>query len=369
MTAAAGTVKVAAVHAAAPFLDLDAGVRQVCDLIAEAGAAGAQLVAFPETYLPGYPAWVWSHPPGQAMALFGALYANAVQLPGPASDAIAAAAGAAGIWVVLGVDEKAGGTLYNTLAYYSPNGNLVAAHRKLQPTCAERTVYGRGDGRDVFVVDTGFARVGGMICSEHTIDLQTYALATLGEQLHVAAWPANDALPAYPDPDGFNDYAVTLSRGYAIRNQCFVVYTQGRVSAEMADHLALPHGPRPRVGGGLAGFIGPDGSWCGPPDRGDQPLVYAELELSRIALAKYVHDTVGHYARPDVFTFGVRRDGRDALTTQRVAAVPSVFTPLAEPTGGDAFAHPETILAAQPGSEHGFQHGSEHGFQHGFQHS
>lgn len=188
-------VKAAAVHAAAPFLDLEAGVEQARGFIAEAGANGAQLVAFPETYLPGYPYWVWSHTAKYAAPLFAQLFHNSVELPSAASDAIADAAKRAGVWVVMGMDEKDGGTLYNTLAYYSPQGRLVSRHRKLVPTNAERTVWGRGDSRDVFVIDTGFGKLGGLICFEHSMDLSAYALAALGEQIHVAAWPHDQRHP------------------------------------------------------------------------------------------------------------------------------------------------------------------------------
>ena len=340
------TVKVAAVHAATPFLNLAGGVEQACGFIHTAGQAGAQLVAFPESYLPGYPSWVWSHTPKHAAPLFEELYNNSVQLPGPASDAIAAAAREVGLWVIIGVDEKDGGTLYNTLAYYSPNGNLVARHRKLQPTNAERTVWGRGDGRDVFVVDAGFARVGGLICSEHTMDLSCYALATLGEQIHVAAWPPNDVTHAYPDAAGFDHYSLTLSSAYAIRNQCFVIVCQGRITPEIVERLGIEGPEAPSVGGGVTGFMGPDGRWIGEPNRDDEAVVYADFDLDAIAFAKYFTDGVGHYARPDVFSFGINRAGQQPLSNQRVVRSASTFAPIVEPAGGDGYRYPETILTA-----------------------
>ncbi|HEU4359935.1 MAG TPA: carbon-nitrogen hydrolase family protein [Mycobacterium sp.] len=345
--------KVAAVHAAAPFLNLDAGVEQTCNFIREAGQAGAKLIAFPEAYLPGYPYWIWSHTPKHAAPLFEELYANAVELPGPASDTIAAAAHEADIWVVMGMDERAGGTLYNTLAYYSPNGNLVARHRKLQPTNVERTIWGRGDGRDVFIVDTDFGRVGGLICFEHTMDLNSYALATLGEQIHVAAWPAINATHADPNADSFDHYSFALASSYAIRNQCFVIVAQGRISEEIIERLGIPEGPdAPTVGGGVTGFIGPDGKWIGDPHRDTEAILYAQLDLGRIAIAKYFADSAGHYARPDIFSFGIRHDAQEPLSSQQIRPIPSPFTPIVEPSGDGSLPHSETILTTTtPGIE------------------
>src|SRR5690625_2753886 len=137
MSRTAESIKVAAVHSAAPFLDLDAGVELAIDYIQQAGRQGAHIVAFPETYLPGYPYWIWSHTSKHSAPLYAELFHNAVDLKGAASQALADAAGRAGVWVVMGMNERDGGTLYNTQAYYSPQGELVARHRKLQPTNAE----------------------------------------------------------------------------------------------------------------------------------------------------------------------------------------------------------------------------------------
>lgn len=344
MSTSKSPVKVAAVHAAAPFLKLDAGVEQAVGFIREAGQAGAKLIAFPETYLPGYPHWIWSHTPKHAAPLFAELYANSVELPSAASDAIADAAREAGAWVVMGMDEKDGGTLYNTQAYYSPNGRLVARHRKLQPTNAERTVWGRGDGRDVFVLDTDYGKLGGLICFEHTMDLNSYALATLREQIHVAAWPAINATHADPNSDSFDHYSYTLASSYAIRNQCYVIVVQGRITEEIVERLGIEGEDAPTVGGGMTGFIGPDGKWIDEPHRDDEGIVYADLDLGAIAFSKFFADSAGHYARPDVFTFGIQGAVQDPLTTQKVTPVASPFPPSGEAGDEGAGAHRETIL-------------------------
>ncbi len=340
------TVKIAAIHDAAPFLDLAAGVDRVCELIRRAGAEGAGIVVFPETYLPGYPYWIWSHTAKYAAPLFAELYANSIELPSAESDRIARAAAEAGVWVVLGMDEKEGGTLYNTLAYYSPRGELVARHRKLQPTNAERTVWGRGDGSDVFTLDTEYGRLGGLICFEHTMDLSAYALASLGEQIHVSVWPAINATHADPNAGSFDHYSVTLASSYAIRNQCFVIFVQGRISEEIVERLGIADPENaPTVGGGVTGVIGPDGKWVQPPHRDDEAIVYAEIDLSTIAFAKYFADSAGHYARPDVFSFGINHTPQRPLTEQSAARGLGMFDAGGEEGGEE----PSRMITAAAG--------------------
>lgn len=319
MTTSFETVRVAAVHAAAPFLNLEAGVRRAVEFIHEAAAGGARLVVFPETFLPGYPYWIWSHTTKYAAPFFAELYRNAIELPSPQSDTIAAAAREAGVWVSLGVNERDGGTLYNTMAWYSPEGRLVAKHRKLHPTNAERTMWGQGDGRDLFVVDTGFARVGGLICFEHTMSLARHALTAMGEQIHVASWPAINATHADPNAGDFNHYATTLAAAHAICAQTYVIVVQGRISEEMVERLAVPAGPdAPTVGGGISGFMGPNGKWLAEPHRDTEAVIFADLDLSMIAFAKYFADGAGHYDRPDVFRFDLDRTPHTTLPESTV---------------------------------------------------
>lgn len=315
------TVRVAAVHAAAPFLQLDAGVQRAIEFIHKAAAGGARLVAFPETFLPGYPYWIWSHTSKYAAPLFAELYRNAIELPGPQADAIAAAAREAGVWVALGVNEREGGTLYNTMAWFSPEGRLVARHRKLHPTNAERTVWGRGDGRDVFVIDAGFAKLGGLICFEHSMDLNRHALAALGEQIHVSSWPAINATHADPNAGDFDHYATTLAAAHAICAQTYVILVQGRISEEIVERLGVKTAADvPTVGGGISGFMGPNGKWLAEPHRsGEEALLFADLDLGIIPFAKFFADGAGHYGRPDVFAFDVRREAQTTLPASTVA--------------------------------------------------
>lgn len=308
-------MRVAAVHAAPAYLDRDASVRRAVELIAEAAARGARLIAFPETFVPGYPYWVWTHTPRDGAALFRALYANSIALPGEEADRIGAAARAAKAWVAIGVSEREGGTLYNTLAWFDDAGALVARHRKLQPTHVERSIWGRGDGRDVVVVDAPFGRLGGLICSEHIMDLNRYALAALGEQIHVAAWPALSAVPYDPGAAGFDDYSLLCARYHAVAAQAHVISVAPRIDQAAIERLGLAGRPDViREGGGATAIVDPDGRIVAGPHHDDEAIVCADLEPDAVADAKRFFDAAGHYARPDVFTFGVDRRPQTPLS-------------------------------------------------------
>jgi nitrilase len=334
-----GTVKVAAVHAASEFLDLDRSVDKACTLIEQAGQEGAGLVVFPETYLPGYPFWIWSHTPAEGAPLFAELYRNAVELPSDATRRIGDAARRARAWVVMGLNEREGGTLYNTLAYFDDHGRLLARHRKLQPTNAERTIWGRGDGRDVFVVDAPFGRLGGLICFEHSMDLNRYALTAMGEQIHIAAWPAISAMSADPNSSNFDNLSETACKYHALAAQAYVVCVQSRIDEAVIERLGLVDQPdRIRVGGGWSAIIGPDAQFVAGPHRDEETILFGEVDLGVIPFAKFFCDSAGHYARPDVFSFAIDARPQTPLTgaSPRMVAMPELLGPETAELEGDA---------------------------------
>lgn len=299
--------KVAAVHAASVFLDRDASLAKACDLIEAAAAAGARLIAFPEAFIAGYPFWVWTHTPRGGVPFFTDLYNNAVEVPSSSTEVLADAARRVGAYVVMGVNERAGGTLYNTLLYFDDQGALIGRHRKLQPTHAERMIWGRGDSSDVFVLDTRHGRLGGLICWEHTMDLARYALTTMGEQIHVAAWPAVSAITHDPASGIFDSISEAAAKHHALAGQTFVINVQSRVDEDTVSMLGLSGRPDMiRVGGGWTAIVGPDGQIVAGPHRDDEAIVYADIDLADIIPVKRACDSAGHYARPDVFSFGVR---------------------------------------------------------------
>lgn len=297
---------VAAVHAASEFLDLNKSVAKACRLIEEAGREGARLVVFPETFLPGYPFWIWSHTPAQSAPLFAELFREAVELPSEATRRIGEAAASARTWVCMGLNERDGGTLYNTLVWFDDGGRMVARHRKLQPTNAERTIWGRGDGRDVFVLDTPIGRLGGLICFEHSMDLNRYALIALRQQVHVAAWPAISAMTADPNSGNFDNLTETAIKYHALAAQAFVVCVQSRIDEHAIERIGLTGQPdKVRVGGGLSAIVAPNATYVAGPHRDEETILYGDIDLETIAFAKFFADSAGHYARPDVFSFGI----------------------------------------------------------------
>ncbi|HEX6461578.1 MAG TPA: carbon-nitrogen hydrolase family protein [Thermoleophilaceae bacterium] len=345
-------VKVAAVHAAPEFLDLDASVEKACRLIEQAAAEGAGLVVFPEVFLPGYPFWIWTHKPADSAPLFAELFHNAVELPSHATRLIGEAARRARAWVVMGLNERDGGTLYNTLAYFDDEGRLVARHRKLQPTNAERTIWGRGDGRDVFVLDTPFGRLGGLICFEHTMDLNRYALTAMGEQIHVAAWPAISAMTADPNSSNFDNLTEAACKYHALAAQVYVVCVQCRIDERAIERMGLTDQPDLiRVGGGWSAIIGPDARPIAGPHRDDETILYGDVDLGILPFAKFFCDSAGHYARPDIFSFGIDSRAQTPLGAPPASIV--AMPPLEDageevdalPDGGG---EPRMLIAPQP---------------------
>ena len=183
---------VAVAQAAPIFLDRDATIDKACALIKEAGANNAALLLFPETFVPAYPDWVWRLPAWSDGRFVRRLYDQAVTVPSPATERIGAAARESAMYVAIGVNELDGGTLYNTLLYFDPQGELVVRHRKLMPTGGERTVWGYGDGSTLGVVPTPFGVVGGLICWENYMPLARAAMYGQGVEIYLAPTWDND---------------------------------------------------------------------------------------------------------------------------------------------------------------------------------
>jgi aliphatic nitrilase len=293
--------RAAAVHASSVFLDRDASIEKACQYIEQASAKGAELVAFPETFVPGYPFWIWTHTPRRGAPLFYELFTNSVVIGSDATDRIGAAARRAGIHVVLGVSERDGGTLYNTLVYFGRDGAILGRHRKLQPTHVERTIWGRGDGSDLKVFETPLGRLSGLICGEHSMDLARYALTSQRQQIHIAAWPGISALSHDPNSGFFNSTVETAARYHAWASQSFVINVSSCIDQAVIDRLELQDQPEMmRVGGGWSAILSPTARILAGPNLEQENLLLADLDLSEIVYLKYIHDSAGHYARPDI---------------------------------------------------------------------
>jgi nitrilase len=320
-------LRVAAIQAAPVFLDLDATLDKAERLIAEAAGEGARLIAFPETWVPGYPFFAWLDSPAWGMQYIQRYHDNSLVVGSPEFERITCAAREHAIWVVLGYSEKAGGSLYMGQAIIDDGGKVVATRRKLKPTHVERTIFGEGDGSHLAVHETPIGNIGAMCCWEHLQPLSKYAMYAQNEQIHVAAWPSFSLYrgAAYALGPELNNAA---SQMYAAEGQCFVLAPCATVSQDMVDLLCTDDVKKQllRPGGGFTRIYAPDGSPMGQVIPEDQEgIVYADIDLGMISLAKAAADPSGHYARPDVTRLLLNRAPGD-----RVVMVPMPAAEAAE---------------------------------------
>ncbi|MCL5735790.1 MAG: carbon-nitrogen hydrolase family protein [Actinobacteria bacterium] len=296
--------RAAVVQATPIWLDRERCTEKACALIAQAAVQGAQLIAFPEVWLPGFPWWAFLGPAHWGNNFFAELYANAVEIPSPTTDRLCKAAKDARAHVVIGVDERAGSTLYCTQLFIDSEGSIIGRHRKLKPTHAERTIWGQGDGSDLKVFDTPLGRLGGLNCWEHLQPLIRHAMFSLGEQVHVAAWPSFGLFRKYSYALGC-EASMGASRHYALEGGCFVLAPVAVTSQEMVDRVAdtAERADLIQVGGGGSMIFGPDGATlAGPAGDTEETILTADVDLYDIARAKNFADPTGHYARPDILS-------------------------------------------------------------------
>ena len=294
--------------------DLAGALARTAEGVHAASVAGAQLVVFPETWIPGYPAWLdlcrdaalWDHAP--VKAVFGRMARDSVAVPGPVFDALAGMARDAGVTLVIGVTERVEqgpgrGTLYNALLTIGPDGRLLNHHRKLVPTYTERMVWGGGDVEGLRAVETPAGRVGGLVCWEHWMPLARQALHESGEDVHVAVWPTA------------HEMHQVASRQYAFEGRCFVLAAGSLMRAAALPPELEPHpqrviGPDQWVLRGGSAVIGPDGAYVVEAVYDRPALLVAELELARVREESMSLDVTGHYHRPELFEFRALRRGQ-----------------------------------------------------------
>jgi nitrilase len=295
-------LRVAAVQAAPAFLDLDATIDKTIKLMKDAVQQGAKLVAFPETWIPGYPWWIWLNSPALGMQYVQRYHDNSLIIGSAEFNRLAQAARDLGIWLSLGFSEKAGGSLYMGQALIDDQGRVVKTRRKLKPTHVERAVFGEGDGTDLAVMETSIGNVGMLCCWEHLQPLSKYAMYAQDEQIHIAAWPSFSVYrgAAYALSAEVNNAA---SQIYAAEGQCFVIAPCATVSKEMHELLCTDDLQRQLLlqGGGFARIYGPDGAPLGDTlEENEEGLILADIDLGTISLSKSSADPAGHYSRPDV---------------------------------------------------------------------
>jgi nitrilase len=286
-------------------LDREATLDRLAERTAEAAGAGAELVVFPEAFVPAYPSSVWAKflagwADARAKAAFARLAEESVEVPGPAADRLGETARAHGVWLVTGVtevDPERPGTLYNTLLYHDPDGTLALHHRKLVPTNHERLVWGQGDGRGLRAIETGLGRLGGLICWENYMPLARFSLYESGVEIYVAS-----------TADDSEAWQATLVH-IALESRAFVIapcHFQ-RAAAYPADFPLLDELAGIEViGHGGSAILGPDGAYLAGPLYDEEGILYAELEPDRLLEERQRFDPVGHYHRPDVLRLRVR---------------------------------------------------------------
>ncbi|MEP6835410.1 MAG: carbon-nitrogen hydrolase family protein [Gemmatimonas sp.] len=294
--------------------NLREGLARTAELTAEAAAQGAQLVVFPETWLPGYPIWLdvcrdvalWDHAP--VKTVFARHAEESVDVDGVSGAALSQIARDSNVTLVVGVTERISrgpgrGTLFNALLTYAADGTLINHHRKLVPTYTERLVWGNGDADGVRAVDTPVGRVGGLVCWEHWMPLARQALHESGEDIHVAAWPT------------VHEMHVIACRQYAFEGRCFVLAAGSLMRASELPIDLEPHPERVAnannwVLRGGSCVIAPNGQFIVPPLYETTALLHADLDLGMVRREQMSLDVAGHYSRPDSFNFSVNFNRR-----------------------------------------------------------
>lgn len=304
--------RVAVVQSSPVVFDKDRTLAKLADLAADAGRTGAKLVLFPEAFVSGYPKGLDFEtrvgvrtPAGRDQ--FRQYFESAIDMPGRDTEAIGRAAKSAGAYLVVGVIERDGGTLYCTVLFFGPDGALLGKHRKLMPTAAERLVWGYGDGSTLTTVDTPLGRVGSVICWENYMPLLRTAMYAKGVQLYCA-----------PTVDDRETWLPTM-RHIALEGRCFVLSACQHVKRSdcPADYpLATPVAADATLIRGGSCIIGPLGQVLAGPTFDQDAVLTADLDPAEIVRGKYDFDVVGHYARPDVFQLSVNESPQQAVAYQ-----------------------------------------------------
>lgn len=294
------SIRAAAVQISPVLFSRDGTTEKVLSAIATAAQSGAQLVVFPETFIPYYPYFSFVQPPVLMGKEHMRLYEEAVTVPGAVSNAISRAARSYSIVVVVGVNERDGGSLYNTQLIFDADGTLLLKRRKITPTYHERMIWGQGDGSGLKVVDTAVGKVGALACWEHYNPLARFALMAQHEQIHCSQFPGSLVGQIFTD-----QIEVTI-RHHALESGCFVVNATGWLSKEQVAQITSDDKLQKVLSGGCnTAIIGPEGNHLCTPITEGEGMAIADLDFSLITKRKRMMDSVGHYSRPELLQLQV----------------------------------------------------------------
>lgn len=300
--------KAAAVQTSPVFLNVDKTIDKTISFIKEASANGAQLIAFPEVFVSGYPYWNWIMTPVQGSKWYEQLYRNSVTAEGGEIGRIRKAAQENNIHVVIGINERGDsyGEIYNSNLIIDNQGNLIGKHRKLVPTWAEKLTWTSGDGSSLKVYKTEIGPIGTLACGENTNTLARFTLLSQGELIHIANYIS---LPVAPPDYNMAEAIKIRAAAHSFEGKLFTIVSCSTISNEIMDVMKqdVPNAEEllTRKNSAFSGFIGPNGAVIGEPLIDDEGIVYAEIDLAKCIQPKQMHDILGHYNRFDIFDLRV----------------------------------------------------------------
>lgn len=300
--------KAAAVQTSPVFLNVEKTIEKAISFIKEASSNGAQLIAFPEVFVAGYPYWNWIMTPVQGSKWYEQLYKNSVAVTDESMKPIFQAAKDFNMHVVIGINERGDsyGEIYNTNLIIDNHGTLIGKHRKLVPTWAEKLTWTSGDGSSLKVYKTEIGPIGTLACGENTNTLARFTLLSQGELIHIANYIS---LPVAPPDYNMAEAIKIRAAAHSFEGKLFTVVSCSTISKEILHALKddVPNIEEllTRKNSAFSGFIGPNGAVIGEPLIDDEGIVYAEIDLEKCIQPKQMHDILGHYNRFDIFDLRV----------------------------------------------------------------